>query len=89
MIELRHLKSLIAIAEAGKLAAAAERVHLTQSALSHQVRALEDHYGITLFVRTGAGLRYAPAGRRLRASISAAWPSAGFFARERLGLASG
>ena len=65
MIELRHLKSLIAIAEAGKLAAAAERVHLTQSALSHQVRALENHYGITLFVRTGAGLRYTPAGRRL------------------------
>lgn len=65
MIELRHLKSLVAIAEAGKLAAAAERVHLTQSALSHQVRALENHYGITLFVRTGTGLRHTPAGRRL------------------------
>lgn len=65
MIELRHLRSLLAIAETGKLSAAAARVHLTQSALSHQVRALEEHYGIALFQRTGAGLRYTPAGQRL------------------------
>ena len=65
MIELRHLRSLVAIAEAGKLASAAERVRLTQSALSHQVRALEEHYRITLFQRTSGGLRYTAAGLRL------------------------
>lgn len=65
MLELRHLRSLVAIAEAGKLAQAAGRVHLTQSALSHQVRALEAHYGIALFQRTSAGLRFTAAGRRL------------------------
>ncbi len=65
MIEIRHLRSLIAVAETGRLAAAAARVHLTQSALSHQVRALERHYGIALFQRTGAGLRFTPAGQRL------------------------
>lgn len=65
MLELRHLRSLVAIADAGKLASAAGRVHLTQSALSHQVRALEAHYGIALFQRTSAGLRYTAAGRRL------------------------
>lgn len=65
MIELRHLRSLVAIAETGRLAAAAERVRLTQSALSHQIRALEDHYGITLFQRTSSGLRHTPAGQRL------------------------
>jgi LysR family transcriptional regulator for metE and metH len=65
MLELRHLRSLVAIAESGKLAHAAGRVHLTQSALSHQVRALETHYGIALFQRTSAGLRYTAAGRRL------------------------
>ncbi len=65
MLELRHLRSLAAIAETGKLVQAAGRVHLTQSALSHQMRALEAHYGILLFQRTGAGLRFTPAGQRL------------------------
>lgn len=65
MLEIRHLRSLAAIAETGKLAHAAERVFLTQSALSHQVRALEQHYDITLFQRTAHGLRFTPAGQRL------------------------
>src|SRR5690606_1055636 len=67
MIEIRHLKSLIAIAETGKLAHAADRVYLTQSALSHQIRALEEHYATTLFQRTAQGLRFTPAGDRLLA----------------------
>ncbi|MFT3859489.1 MAG: LysR family transcriptional regulator [Aquabacterium sp.] len=65
MLEIRHLKSLIAIADTGKLATAAERVHLTQSALSHQVRALEEHFGLPLFERTRQGLAFTPAGDRL------------------------
>ncbi|WP_047549536.1 LysR family transcriptional regulator [Methylotenera sp. G11] len=65
MIEIRHLKSLKAIAETGKLGLAAERVFLTQSALSHQIRALESHYEITLFKRSAQGLRFTPAGQRL------------------------
>lgn len=65
MIEIRHLKSLLAIAETGKLARAAERVHLTQSALSHQIRALEQHYAVTLFQRGARGLQFTPAGTRL------------------------
>ena len=48
MLEIRHLKSLKAIAETGKLGLAAERVFLKQSALSHQIRALETHYNIVL-----------------------------------------
>lgn len=65
MLEIRHLKSLKAIAETGKLGFAAERVFLTQSALSHQIRALETHYDIVLFNRSNAGLRFTPAGQRL------------------------
>lgn len=65
MLEIRHLKSLKAIAETGKLGLAAERVFLTQSALSHQIRALENHYAITLFQRSAQGLRFTPAGQRL------------------------
>jgi LysR family transcriptional regulator for metE and metH len=65
LIELRHLRSLIAIADTGKLASAAQQVHLTQSALSHQVRAAEEYYGVELFRRTSKGLRFTPAGQRL------------------------
>ena len=65
MLEIRHLKSLRAIAETGKLGLAAERVFLTQSALSHQIRALETHYDIILFQRSAQGLRFTPAGQRL------------------------
>lgn len=67
MLDLRHLRSLVAIAETGKLVQAAQRVHLTQSALSHQVRALESHYGTPLFQRTPRGLAFTPAGERLLA----------------------
>lgn len=65
MIEVRHFRSLVAIAESGKLATAAERVHVSQSALSHQIKAIEAHYGIALFDRTRQGLRFTPAGDRL------------------------
>ena len=65
MLELRHLRSLVAIAETGKLSLAAQRVYLTQSALSHQVKAMEAHYGTSLFERTGSGLRFTPTGERL------------------------
>lgn len=65
MIELRHFQTLIALAEAGNMARAAGRVHLTQSALSHQLKAMEEHCGEILFTRKTTPLRWTPAGERL------------------------
>jgi len=65
MLEVRHLRTLLALAEAGNLSVAAKRVHLTQSALSHQLKTLEEHYGTTLFERKSQPLRLSPAGQRL------------------------
>jgi len=65
VIELRHVETLIGLAETGSLAGAAERVNLTQSALSHQVKALETHYGCPLFERKTSPLHWTPVGERL------------------------
>jgi LysR family transcriptional regulator for metE and metH len=67
MLELRHLRSLVAIAESGKLVTAAERVNLSQSALSHQIKDIEAHYDVSLFERTRQGLRFTVAGDRFLA----------------------
>jgi LysR family transcriptional regulator for metE and metH len=67
MLELRHLHTIIALSEAGSLAAAARRVHLTQSALSHQLKLLEEHYRTRLFERKSVPLRLSPPGKRLLA----------------------
>lgn len=65
MIDLRHMRTLVAIANTRSLAAAAQQVHLTQSALSHQIRVLETHYGAALFERSVHGLRFTAIGNRL------------------------
>lgn len=67
MLEIRHLRSLAAIAEHDKLVTAAERVHLTQSALSHQIRTIESHFGVALFERTHQRLKPTAACERLLA----------------------
>ncbi|MEO9574534.1 MAG: LysR family transcriptional regulator [Tateyamaria sp.] len=64
-IEFRHLRTIKAIHEAGGLARAADRLHITQSALSHQVKGLEDQAGVELFVRRSKPLKLSAAGMRL------------------------
>ncbi|MGA0612240.1 LysR family transcriptional regulator [Caldimonas sp. KR1-144] len=73
-LELRHLKTLQALHEAGNLSRAAERLALTQSALSHQIKALESHYGAALFERKSNPLAFTPAGQRLLALAAALLP---------------
>jgi len=64
-MELYQLRSFAAIAEAGQLTRAAEALHVSQPALSAQLRALEDELGLILFRRTSEGMQLTEAGRRL------------------------
>jgi LysR family transcriptional regulator for metE and metH len=64
-LEFRHLRTIKAIHEAGGLARAADLLNITQSALSHQVKGLEEQAGVELFVRRSKPLKLSAAGHRL------------------------
>lgn len=64
-IEFRHLRTIKAIHEAGGLARAADQLHITQSALSHQIKGLEDQAGVELFIRRSKPMKLSAAGMRL------------------------
>lgn len=65
MIELRHLRTLMALAETGNLSKAARALNLSQPAASHQIKLLEEFYDTALFERKTNPLRLTPAGQRL------------------------
>jgi len=64
-LERIHLEILRAVARHGSLTAAARHLHLTQSALSHAMRKLEDRLGVALWLREGRNLRPTQAGAYL------------------------
>lgn len=65
MIELRHLRHFVAVAEELNFRRAAERVHIDQTPLSRTIRDLEEQLGVQLFVRAPRKLHLTPAGLRL------------------------
>ncbi len=65
MLELRHLRTLVALHETGSVSRAAKRVHLTQSALSHQIKVLQTHYGLPIIQRRGQSIELTEVGKRL------------------------
>jgi DNA-binding transcriptional LysR family regulator len=64
-MELYQLRSFVAVAELGHLTRAAERLHISQPAVSAHVKALEEALGLELFERRSNGMQLTAAGRRL------------------------
>src|SRR5438094_5887613 len=62
-MELRHLRYFVAVAEAENVSRAALKLHVSQPALSRQVRDLEDELGFLLVERSAKSVRLTQAGR--------------------------
>src|SRR5258705_12004514 len=64
-LEVRHLRLVRAVAAFGGLTSAGRELHLTQSALSHQLRDVETRLGTPIFLRVGKRMVLTSAGERL------------------------
>lgn len=64
-LDIKHLKLIVAVTEEKSVTRAGERLHLTQSALSHQLRDLEERLGTPLFLRLNKKMVLTQAGERL------------------------
>ena len=88
-IEFRHLRTIKAIHDTGGLARAADMMNMTQSALSHQIKGIEDQAGVELFVRRSKPLRLSAAGMKMLAAAEAILPQVAALEAEFSGLVSG
>ncbi len=88
-LELRHLETLLALAECGSLSKAAERLCLTQSALSHQLKALETYYGSALVEKNVRPMRFTAIGQRLLELARGVLPQVAEAGRDVARLAQG
>jgi LysR family transcriptional regulator for metE and metH len=89
ILELRHLRTLTALRDSGSLVRAAQLLNLTQSALSHQVKLLEDRYGAALFERKSVPPQFSTTGQRLLALADAVIPQIEEAERDVARLATG
>lgn len=88
-IEFRHLRTIKAIHDTGGLARAADQLNITQSALSHQIKGIEDQAGVELFVRRSKPLKLSAAGMRLLAAAENILPQVSALETEFEGLIAG
>jgi DNA-binding transcriptional LysR family regulator len=65
LVEFRHLKYIVAVAETANFTRAAERLFLAQPSLSKQIKDLEDEIGFPIFLRNRDGVRITPAGQMI------------------------
>ena len=88
-LEFRHMETLVALAECGNLSKAAERLCLTQSALSHQLKALEAYYGAAVVEKNVRPLRFTAIGERLLSLARSVLPLVAEAGRDIARLAEG
>jgi LysR family transcriptional regulator for metE and metH len=88
-LEFRHMETLLALSECGSLSKAAERLCLTQSALSHQLKALESHFGAAVVEKNIRPLRFTAIGERLLALARRVLPLVAEAGRDIARLAEG
>lgn len=88
-LEFRHMETLLALSECGSLSKAAERLCLTQSALSHQLKALETHYGAAVVEKNIRPLRFTAIGERLLTLARSVLPLVAEAGRDIARLAEG
>lgn len=91
MLELRHLRTLSALRSAGSLVRAAQLLNLTQSALSHQIKLMEQRFQSPLFQRKSTPIAFTAAGSRLLELADSVLPRIDQAERDvtRLGQADG
>lgn len=65
MLDRHHLQIIYWVNELGSLTAAAEQLHLTQSAVSHSIKKLEQQLAVQLWIRDGRKVRLTPEGEAL------------------------
>lgn len=65
MLEIRHLQMLTALRATGSLVSASDELHITASAVSHQLKELETYYGVLLVNRKSRPLSFTPAGAEI------------------------
>ncbi|MBK5354649.1 LysR family transcriptional regulator [Pseudomonas sp. TH41] len=74
MDKLRHvpslqaLQALVEVADSGSFTQAAQKLCLTQSAVSRQIQQLEHHFGVPMFIRSSRSIRLTPEGEQVLAS---------------------
>ncbi len=88
-IEFRHLRTVKAIHDTGGVARAADLLNTTQSALSHQIKGIEDQLGVPLFVRRSRPLKLSAAGQRFLAAAEAILPQVAALEDEFTQIAEG
>jgi DNA-binding transcriptional LysR family regulator len=68
-MELYQLKTFATVADTGNVSRAAQILHTSQPAVSAQIKALEDEFGVTLFERTARGVLLTPSGKKIKEKI--------------------
>ena len=88
-MELRALRYFVAVADAGTVTGGSATVHVSQPAVSRQIRGLEHELGVTLFARSEGGVRLTAAGTELLALARDLLEREAFIKRTATSLAAG